>query len=236
MKKSSAKISIVVPAHNEEKRIEGTVTELSDNFRSAEIIVVCNGCADRTYEVARKIKRPNIRAVNFYEPMGKGGAVFEGFKIATGDVVGFVDADGSFKVEDIRKIIDLTENYDAVIASKWKGRRFFDVQSGFLRKIGSRGWNFMANMVADTDFDDTQAGLKFFRREVIDDILKSELVCRGFDFDVELLYRTKRSGFGVKEVYVSIRDGGRSTFDMRSSPKMFANLMKLHLSKDKQQH
>lgn len=229
--KTSKKVSIVIPAHNEEKRIKDTVTEIADNFRSAEIIVVCNGCADKTYEVARKIKRPNVKVVNFHERIGKGGAILEGFKIATGDVVGFVDADGSFRTEDIKKVIDDTKLYDAVIASKWKGKGFFEVQSGFSRKIGSRGWNFLANTIADIDFSDTQAGLKFFTRDVVDMVLKEDFVCRGFDFDVELLYKIKAAGFRIKEIYVSIRDGGKSTFDMRSSPKMFVNLMKFYFSK-----
>ena len=231
--KKKEKVSIVIPAHNEEERISETVTEISDNFRSAEIIVICNGCSDKTYPVARKIKRPNLKVLNFHERIGKGGAIIEGFKVATGDVVGFVDADGSFKIEDIKNVIDGLDKYDAVIASKWDDVPFFEVQSGFSRKIGSRGWNFLANLFAGMDFSDTQAGLKFFRRKVVDEVMKKDFVCRGFDFDVELLYRINNAGFKINEVHVSIRDGGRSTFNMRSSPKMFVNLMRFYFSKDK---
>lgn len=230
-KKKAPKVSIVIPAHNEEKRIEDTVTEISDGFRSAEIIVVCNGCSDKTYPVARKIKRPNVRVLNFHERIGKGGAILEGFKVATGDVVGFVDADGSFKVGDIEKAIGGLDSHDAVIGSKWKGKPFFKVQSGLSRRIGSRGWNFLVNLFAEVDYSDTQAGLKFFRRGVVDAVTERDFVCRGFDFDVELLYRIKTAGFKVKEMPVSIRDGGKSTFDMRSSPKMFVNLMRFYFSK-----
>jgi glycosyltransferase involved in cell wall biosynthesis len=230
-KNEASKVSIVIPAHNEEKRIEETVTEMSDNFRNAEIIVVCNGCSDKTYPVARKIKRPNVKVLNFHERIGKGGAILEGFKVATGDVVGFVDADGSFKIEDIENAISGLKRHDAVIASKWKDVPFFEVQSGFSRRIGSRGWNFLANLFAGVDYSDTQAGLKFFRRGVVDAVTEKDFVCRGFDFDVELLYRINNAGFRVKEIPVSIRDGGKSTFDMRSSPKMFVNLMRFYFSK-----
>lgn len=230
--KKHKKISIVIPAHDEEKNIGETVTDIADNFRNAQIIVVCNGCTDRTYGIARKIKRPNVEVVNFHERIGKGGAILEGFKLATGDVVGFVDADGSFRVEDIEKIISGLRKYDVVIGSKWKGKNFFDVQSPFTRKIGSRGWNFFAKLLGDVDFRDTQAGLKFFKRPVIDSMLEKNFVCCGFDFDVELLYKIKKSGFKINEMYVSIKDSGKSTFDMRSSPQMFANLLRFYFSKD----
>jgi len=226
------KISIVIPACNEEKCIEKTVTDISDNFRNAQIIVVCNGCTDRTYEVARKTKRPNVEVVNFHERIGKGGAILEGFKVAAGDIVGFVDADGSFRTEDIQKIVNNLDKYDAVIGSKWEGRGFFEVQSGFMRKIGSRGWNFLAKSLADSDFKDTQAGLKFFRQKVIDHLLKEDFICRGFDFDVELLYKIKKADFKIKEIYVPIEDGGKSTFDMKNSPQMLVNLLKFYFSKN----
>jgi len=220
-------MSIIIPAHNEEKNIEKTVTEIADNFRDANVIVVCNGCTDRTYEAARKIRRPNIKVVNFLKRIGKGGAIIEGFKLATGDIVGFVDADGSFSIGDIKKIVGGVKNkkYDAVIASKWKGKDFFEVQSGFGRKIGSRGWNLLTSVLIGVDFEDTQAGLKFFNRKVVDEVMREGFVCRGFDFDVELLYKIKRGGFKIGEVYVPIEDGGKSTFDVKSYPKMFLNLL-----------
>lgn len=229
--KRRRKVSIIIPAHNEEKNIKETVIEIADNFRSAQIIVVCNGCTDKTFGVARKIKRPNVHVINFHERIGKGGAILEGFKLADGDVVGFVDADGSFKIKDIEKIIDRTKRYDSVIASKWKGKGFFEVQSSFGRKVGSRGWNFLAKSFGEIDFSDTQAGLKFFNREAVDAILKEDFVCRGFDFDVELISKIQKMGFKTNEVYVPIRDGGRSTFEMRNSAKMFASLLKFYFSK-----
>ncbi len=233
-KKFQRKISIVIPAHNEEKNIERSVTEIADSFRNAQIIVVCNGCTDRTYEIARGIKRPNVEVINFHEHIGKGGAILEGFKRADGNIVGFVDADGSFGIDEIKKIIENLKKYDAVIASKWKDKNFFEVQSSFTRKIGSRFWNFFVRLLVGIDFKDTQAGLKFFKREVIDSILKEDFICCGFDFDVELLYKIKKMGFKIKEVYTPIKDSGKSTFNMRYSTKMFSKLLKFYFSKNKE--
>lgn len=226
------RISIVIPAHNEEENIEATITEIADHFRNSQIIVVCNGCVDRTFEIARKIKRPNVDVLNYHERLGKGGAILEGFKHANGDIVGFVDADGSFRTEDVEKVIQNVKRYDAVIASKWRGKNFFEVQSGLSRKIGSRVWNLSAKLLGGVNFMDTQAGLKFFRRDVVEAILKEDFMCLGFDFDVELLHKIKNRGFRINEIYVPIRDGGKSTFNMKNSPKMFLNLLKFRLSKE----
>lgn len=223
------KLSIIIPAHNEEKTIEKTVKEIADNFRSAQIIIVANGCSDRTYEVAKKVKRPNVEVLNYYEKIGKGGAIINGFKRAKGKVVGFVDADGSFRIRDIERIIDKVGEYDVVIASKWKRRDFLEVQSDFGRKIGSRGWNLLVKIFTGINYNDTQAGLKFFKRGVINSIIKDDFILRGFDFDVELLYRVKKAGYNVHEMYVPIKDGGNSTFSIMSSPKMFINLIRFFL-------
>ena len=223
------KLSIIIPAHNEERIIEKTVKNIADNFRSAQIIVVANGCTDRTYEVAKRVKRPNVEVLNYYARIGKGGAILKGFKGAKGRIVGFVDADGSFRVRDIERIVNKVGEYDGAIASKWKRRDFFEVQSGFVRKIGSRGWNLFVKMLAGINYSDTQAGLKFFKREVIDAVTKEDFILKGFDFDVELLYRVKKAGYIVHEMYVPIKEGGKSTFNIRSSPNMFLNLIRFFL-------
>jgi glycosyltransferase involved in cell wall biosynthesis len=228
-----AKVSIIVPAHNEQSTIKRNVAELSNAFLDAEIVVVCNGCSDMTYEVCSEIKKSNLKVVNFNDHIGKGGAILEGLKIVNGDLIGFVDADGSFSPKDVKKIINGLENYDCVIASKWKGRKFSEVKGGLKRKIGSRTWNFLARALAGLEFKDTQAGLKFFKREVLDNINGTHFICQGFGFDVELLYRIKKTGFSISEVYVPIKENKKSTFSMRSSPKMFVNLLRFYFSKNR---
>lgn len=227
------KISIVVPAYNEEDCIESTVSDLSKEFPDAEIIVVCNGCTDSTFDVCSNINVPNLKVLEFKEAIGKGGAVIEGFRVAKGDYVGFVDSDGSFSPSSVKKVVEELDEYDSAIASKWKGMHVSDVSSGAFRKVGSRVWNFLARKLVGLDFEDTQAGLKFFRKAVVEEVLKKPFVCKGFDFDVELLYRVSKAGYRTKEVYVPVIYNRRSSFGIGDSPKMFANMLKFYFSKDR---
>jgi len=218
------KASIIVPAHNEEKNIENTLTDLSNRFKNSEIIVVCNGCTDKTPYIVRNIKRPNIKQFNLSKT-DKGAALIKGFKVAKGDYVGFVDADGAFSVDDIAKVINELDDSDCVIASKWKGRNFSSIKESVGRKVSSRVWNFLVKNLLRLNFSDTQAGLKFFRKNVIDSV-GYDFACKGFEFDVELLYKIKNSGFKIKELYVPVKNTNKGTFSVLHTPRMLINLIK----------
>ncbi|GAI24521.1 unnamed protein product, partial [marine sediment metagenome] len=105
-------LSIVVPAHNEEKRMADFLPELAiycrNHEKPCEIIVVPNFCKDRTNEVAEKIAAsfPGlIKVINIKEKVLKGGAVKAGFKAASGDLIGFIDADGATSAKEYNKVV-----------------------------------------------------------------------------------------------------------------------------------
>jgi glycosyltransferase involved in cell wall biosynthesis len=113
-------ISLVVPAYNEEKRIVKVLTSFANHFYGQEIIVVCNGCTDDTAGKVRELglELRNIKCLEFKEKLGKGGAVIQGLKVATGDIIGFVDADESTMPEDIGRMLNAMSNADGIIASR----------------------------------------------------------------------------------------------------------------------
>lgn len=126
------RLSLIIPAYNEENRIKETLDayieklhELGINF---EIIVEMDGCTDRTSEVVKEMatKFPEIKFIEFKERLGKSGGLLKGFEIANGDVVGFVDADGSVKPQDFIKLLrEIEKGYDGAIASRRaKGLKF----------------------------------------------------------------------------------------------------------------
>jgi len=213
--------SIIIPAYNEEETIGDFLKQLK--IPNSEIIVVCNGCTDRTPDI---VKTFPVKIMIFPEKIGKGGAILEGMKHASGKNMGFVDADGSFDNNSIKKIISELDNADCVIASKYKGQRFMKVKSKFARKISSRIWNFLVRALLGLDFDDTQAGLKFMKREVYENINKN-FITTGFEFDVELLKKIKKRGYGVKEVFIPVKAMEKSTFSFSDTPGMFWNLLRL---------
>jgi len=222
-------ISIIVPAHNAESFIEETLHGLRA-IKNAEIIVVCNNCNDNTYAKVEKVRKGWKNIVNLNSPFytGKGGAILCGFAIAKGSVIGFVDADNVFYVSDIKKLIALTKKYDCVIGSKWKGRYFSYVKQSLKRRVYGRVWNFLIKTLFGLEYKDTQAGLKFFRKKVIDKINRF-FICTGFEFDVELLWKIKKAGYGVYEVPVSLRQKEKSTMRTMHILLMLWNLMRLKL-------
>ncbi len=94
---------ILIPAYNEETRIEPVLREYAEFFQAQysgrfQIVVVLNGCRDNTLGVVQKVAAefPAVSALEFKEAIGKGGALIEGLKLAIhADLIGYVDADGA---------------------------------------------------------------------------------------------------------------------------------------------
>jgi len=227
------KASIIIPAYNEGLRIRRTIISYIKNFKEElkdfELIIILNGCTDNTLEIVKKLheKYPSyIVYKNYEEALGKGGAIIEGLKISKGDIIGFVDADDAFRIKGIIKLITLTKSNDCVIASKWKGKSFIEVTEPPVRKFLSRGWNFLVRTFLNLKFKDTQAGAKFFKKEVNEKI-GYDFISSHFAFDAELLYKIKSNNFQIKEVYIPSKHIEGSTFKLRHSFKMFKDLLKI---------
>lgn len=229
------KLSVVIPAYNEEKRIAGTLdaylAALDSEFRGDyEVPVVCDGCVDRTPEIVRSFeaRHPAVRLLTFPRRLGKGGGVLAGFEASRGEIVGFVDADGAFPAGDVLRLIRaVAAGADCAIASKWKGRRFFKVSEPFFRKAGSRVLSVFLRLAFGLRQVDTQAGCKFFNGTVLRSL--PPLRCRGWEFDVELLWRVKQRQGRIEELFVPTRHVEGSKFRMSGTARMFWNLVKLRL-------
>ncbi len=227
-----SKISIIVPAYNEGKRIEDTLNSLFQVFPDEEVIVVSNGSTDNTIEILKKWNEnhKNLKYLEFSEKLGKGGAILEGLRLANGDIVGFIDADDAFDLNCIKKSLFELNNYDCLIASKWKDKNIFQVNEPFLRKFLSRGWNVLVRILLNLNYCDTQAGAKFFRSYVNKSIWNN-FISKGFAFDVELLHKIKKNNLRVKEIYVPSRFVEGSTFRLKHCKTMFKDLLKIWWSK-----
>ena len=224
------KLSIIIPAHNEEKRISRTFASIHHIFEGDfEVIVVSNGSTDNTANVLEEAKKkyPYIIFMDFKEKLGKGGAILEGLKIAQGEIIGFLDADDAFDLEQVKVAIDnFSEEYDCFIASKWKNQKLFEIAEPFSRKIMSRGWNFLVKIILGLNFRDTQGGLKFLKRSAFEKIGNS-FIGTGFEFDAELLWKLQKNHFKIKEIHIPNRFVQGSTFNTKYIPAMFLNMLKL---------
>jgi dolichol-phosphate mannosyltransferase len=228
------RLSIVIPAHNEEERIGETLRKYLDFFgkiygNDYEIIVVGDGCTDGTMRIVGEFskKHGNVRGITS-EKVGKGGVIRRGFELAIGDIVGFVDADDSFDKDGIKSLIDRVGNgTDVAIASKWSKTSIRMVNEPLGRKLASRVWNIILRALLGLSIADTQAGAKFMRRDVVARILPDMRKKSGFEFDAELLWRVKQNGFYIEEVFIPSEHVSGSKFHMRQSLSMLANILKV---------
>tara|TARA_Y100000310_G_C20590894_1_gene767918 strand:- start:134 stop:835 length:702 start_codon:yes stop_codon:yes gene_type:complete len=223
------KLSIIIPAYNEEERIEITLRKYAEFFKEEEIYVVVNGCKDNTLGVVERIAKDyrNIKYVNFEEAIGKGGAVLEGFKLADSELIGFVDADMCTSPEAFNELVKNINGYAGIIASRHvEGARILTPQP-FLRRLSSRVFNIMVKILFFMNYKDTQCGAKIFRKEAIKSIIDLMKEKR-WAFDVELLYLMRKNKFKIREYPTVWKEPGDSGLNLKKvGPEMFLSLIKL---------
>jgi len=233
------KISIIIPAHNEEKRIENTLKQYSKFFQNLkkqkildfEIVIIINNTTDNTEKIVRKFskKYKYIKYLNF-KPVGKGFAITEGFKYllkGKNDLISFVDADMSTSPKAFYDLFKNIDGYDGIIASRWiNGARV--VNRTLIRKITSKGFNLVAKNLFFLPYKDIQCGAKIFKRKVIEKIV-SELSITGWAFDVNLLYLCKKHKFNIKEHPIIWQDKKESKIKglSKTSIQMLFEIIKL---------
>ena len=221
--------SLVIPAYNEEKRI-GTLFDTITGF-DGELIVVCDG-TDTTAEVVERIaqKRADllIRCLRFEKRLGKGGGVIAGLGAARAPLVGYVDADGSTSLDELKSLFSQLGAYDGVFGSRWVPGSHLQVRQGLLRQLESRGFNLFIRLLFGLDFRDTQCGAKVFKKSAIDAVLPL-MVSRGFEFDVELLWRLTGAGYKIREVPIAWQNKGDSRVRKRDMIMMLAGLFRVRL-------
>lgn len=191
-------ISVIVPAFKQEKyiqkdliRLESVLGKLNYPF---EIILVVDGIVDKTFENARKIKSKNIKVYGYAKNWGKGYAVRYGMVRSKGNIVGFIDSGMDLNPEGISVVMEkfLQEDADIIIGSK---RHILSkVNYPLERKILSVCGQLLIKLLFGLDIRDTQVGMKFFRRKVLETVLPRLLVKR-FAFDIEVLAVSRYLGF-----------------------------------------
>lgn len=230
-------LSIVIPAYNEERRLERTLDDychLPDKLNlSLEIIVVIDGF-DETSRIAQEYSWKYdgmIRILKFHERLGKGGAVIKGFASSRGQLVGFADADGSTKVDDLIRLVEFMKKnggWDGVIGSRWINGAKFVKKPSTSRIFASRGLNVLVRSLLRLHFRDTQCGAKLFKKEIIDKC-SPYVNTTGFSFDIYLLYAASKMGFKIKEFPLRWEDSDGSKIGLSDILNIFFDLFKLRV-------
>lgn len=206
------KLSIIIPAYNEEKNIEKTLTAisrfLSENKVDFEIIVVANNCTDNTVPVLYGVKKNTISELVVIDipktgMVGntKGYAIGVGMREAKGEYHLFLDADNATSFDCIGQFMDyIKQGYDVVVASRYvSGSRI--LQQPVRRVVLSRLSNILIRAVLLPGIYDTQCGFKMFTRAASKEIF-SRTTVNGWGADLEMLAIAKNFGFKIKEAPV----------------------------------
>src|SRR5665647_3008368 len=198
-------ISVVIPAHNEVAEIGKLLQEFS-SFRGLELVVVEDASTDGTPEIVQEFasRNSNVILTSSSTLTGKGGAIKRGLAAATGDVLGFVDADRSIHPDDFMRLVDAIHGgADLAIGSrKLPGSVILQPQP-LLRRILGSAYAPRARALLQTTERDLQCGCKAFRRSLWDAL---SVNCDGFAFDTELVAKANKKGFAVVEVPITWRN------------------------------
>lgn len=183
-------LSVVVPAYKQEKtiipdvlNIKNALDELKVHY---EIIVVVDGILDKTHQNVLKLKSSHIKVIAYEKNMGKGHAVRFGMMHAKGDVIGFIDAGMDIHPAGFNMLLNHMEWYNADIICGSKLHPVSKIQYPIFRTVLSWGYRLLTFTLFGFKVRDTQVGMKFFKRDVIRNVLPRLLVKR-YAFDIEIL-------------------------------------------------
>jgi dolichol-phosphate mannosyltransferase len=199
------KLSVVIPAHNEEGCVRSTIESLYQALVAAEIpheiLVVNDNSIDATEEILRALSReiPSVRYVNNAPPSGYGFAVRKGLQAYSGDAVAIYMADASDSPEDLVAFyrVMVSEGVDCVFGSRFmRGSRVVDYP--WPKLILNRLANSFINVLFGLGYNDVTNAFKLFRRHVIDGL--NPLIAHHFNLTVELPLKATIRGFSFSVV------------------------------------
>lgn len=195
-------VSVIVPAYKKEnsirKNVKSIYKTMSQTRWDFEIIVVDDGSPDKTLEEAEKIKEDKIKIFGYKTNRGKGYAVRYGMARSKGDIIAFIDAGMDINPNGISMLLEHMEWYKADIIVGSKRHPASKVNYPLLRRIYSWGYYMFTKLLFGLKVRDTQAGIKVFKREVLEKVLP-RLVVKQFAFDIEILAVARYLGF--KRIY-----------------------------------
>ncbi|MDO8424418.1 MAG: glycosyltransferase family 2 protein [bacterium] len=232
------RLSIIVPAYNEEKRLPKTLAEINDYLSKQsydyEILVIDNGSKDKTAEVTRGLESriKGLKLISGSSGRGKGFAVKLGMLKAQGDYRIFTDADSSTPINQIEKMWpEFEKGFDIVIGSRDVEGAVLDPPQPFLRNaILGEGFRLFRKIVIGLwDVEDTQCGFKGFTKRAAESIFPQSVISH-FAFDPEILVVGKRLGYKIKEIPIYWKNDLESKVKFKSIIKMALDILKIKLN------
>lgn len=221
------KVSVIIPTYNEKENIKILIPKIFEVFRknriNGEVIIVDDNSPDGTGDAADQLsKKFNVKVLHRKGKLGLSSAAVDGFKIASGDILGVVDADFSHPPEVIPKMIKCLDKADFVVGSRYtKGG---GVENWSLKRIIiSKGAGFLARGL--TNVKDPMSGFFFFRRDVIKD---TKLNPKGFKICLEILVKGDYKNVVEMPYTFAIRKFGESKLNWKEVYNYIKHVISLY--------
>lgn len=203
------KLSLVVPTYKKEdivldqlERLYGYLSRKNPNF---ELIFVIDGYVDNTKNILNKYIQENklqkVKVVGYKDNKGKGYAIRFGMKKASGDVIGFIDADMDIQIRTLGYALKEIKKEDVKIVIPSKFHKDSNIELSSKRRILSLGLIFVNKTLLNLpeNITDIGCGLKLFKKEIVKRILPN-LKVNGFAIDSEILNEIGKVGYSVNEI------------------------------------
>ena len=240
------KLSIVIPAYNEERRLAATLSAvlgyLGRQSYSFEVIVSDDGSTDGSASIVEDLARshPELRVLR-NEHRGKGYAVRAGIQAAHGEIVLFSDADLSTPIEELDRFIPCFENGCEVVIGSRQVEGAHRIGEPFFRHFMGRVFNHIVSLVTLSGIHDTQCGFKGFSARAARQIFRATLLYSDdapvirdamvTGFDVEVLFLARKLGYTIRELPVRWNyDAGTKVNPIKDSWRNFRDVVKVRLN------
>ncbi len=205
LNKDTLKLSVVIPVYNERKTLEEIIAAVKDSgVKNLEIILVDDYSTDGTRELLQTEVGKTVDKVLYHKHnMGKGAALRDGFKAATGDLVVVQDADSEYDPKDynilIEPFVSGRGDADVVYGSRYARSEKYMIKR-FYHSAGNKFLTFMSNIFSDLALTDMETCYKMFRREIIQSI---PIVENRFGFEPEITAKIAKKRCKIYEVPIS---------------------------------
>ncbi|HOX96131.1 MAG TPA: glycosyltransferase family 2 protein [Candidatus Woesebacteria bacterium] len=197
------KLSVFLPAYNEEANLERTVKNVVENLQKNistwEVVIVDDGSKDNTGKIANKLAKADkrISVIHHHPNRGYGGAFKSGLYGCKYPWISFIDSDGQFNFKDITDFLNTQKKTGADMVIGF----YLDRKVHLTRKMNSKIWQFFVWLLFGLNVRDIDCGFKLISKKVVDTIphLESE---RGAFISSEFLIKAKKAGFKIVEIGV----------------------------------
>ncbi|NLD36017.1 MAG: glycosyltransferase family 2 protein [Desulfatiglans sp.] len=213
-------VSVIIPAYNEAETIRDVIIKVKEIDPEFEIIVVNDGSKDQTGEIARE-----AGAIVYSHPynIGNGASIKSGIRIASGDILVFIDGDGQHDPNDIAKMLQYFPEYDMVVGARSKTS-----QVSIFRGFGNRMLNWLAGYVAKFRVQDLTSGFRAVKAEIAQSLLY--LLPNTYSYPTTMTLGVLRNGKSLKYLPINAekRKKGKSNISIsRDGVRFFMIITKI---------